>query len=51
MFPGLQSRYPTAQSNKEQPSYVVRDPMIAKDVVYNVTRLRREGNIRERIIA
>jgi hypothetical protein len=42
MFPGLQSRYPAAHSGDE-PSYVVRDAMGAKDVAFNVKRLRREG--------
>jgi hypothetical protein len=42
MFPGLQSRYPTAHSGDE-PSYVVRDAMGPKDVAFNVKRLRREG--------
>ncbi len=43
LFPGLQSRYPTSHSGKEPPSYVVRDSMTAKDVAFNVTRLRLEG--------
>jgi hypothetical protein len=42
MFPGLQSRYPAAHSGCE-PSYVLRDAMSAKDVDFNVKRLRREG--------
>jgi hypothetical protein len=42
MFPGLQSRYPAAHSGVE-PSYVLRDAMSAKDVDFNVKRLRREG--------
>jgi hypothetical protein len=43
LFPGLQSRYPAAHSDGEEPSYVVRDAMSAKDVSFNVRRLRREG--------
>jgi hypothetical protein len=43
MFPGLQSRYPTAHSGKQEPSYVMRDAMTAKDVTFNVKRLRHEG--------
>jgi hypothetical protein len=43
LFPGLQSRYPTARSDKEPPSYVVRDSMTANDVAFNVTRLRLAG--------
>jgi len=42
MFPGLQSRYPAAHADDE-PSYVLRDAMTAKDVTFNVRRLRREG--------
>jgi hypothetical protein len=44
LFPGLQFRYPAAHSEKEEPSYVLRDAMTAKDVTFNVKRLRREGN-------
>jgi len=43
MFPGLQSRYPAAHADDEEPSYVPRDAMTAKDVTFNVRRLRREG--------
>jgi hypothetical protein len=43
LFPGLQSRYPAAHADDEEPSYVVRDAMTDKDVSFNVRRLRREG--------
>ncbi len=43
MFPGLQSRYPAAHADVEEPSYVMRDVMTARDVAFNVRRLRREG--------
>jgi hypothetical protein len=43
MFPGLQSRYPAAHADEEEPSYVMRDAMCAKDVAFNVRRLRKEG--------
>jgi hypothetical protein len=43
LFPGLQFRYPAAHSDQEEPSYMVRDAMTAKDVTFNVKRLRREG--------
>jgi hypothetical protein len=43
MFPGLQSRYPAAHADDEEPSYVMRDAMTARDVAFNVRRLRREG--------
>ncbi len=43
MFPGLQTRYPVAHSDKEEPSYVLREAMGAKDVAANAKRLRREG--------
>src|SRR5258708_10002398 len=42
LFPGLQTRYPAAHSDQEEPSYVVRDAMGAKDVAFNVRRLRWE---------
>ncbi|SRR5258708_162474 len=43
MFPGLQSRYPAAHADDEEATYVRRDAMTAKDVTFNVRRLRREG--------
>jgi hypothetical protein len=43
LFPGLQSRYPAANADGEEPSYILRDAMSAKDVTFNVTRLRLEG--------
>src|SRR5260370_12844649 len=43
MFPGLQSRYPTAHSKGEEPSYVLRQAMTSEDVIFNVNRLRRDG--------
>ena len=43
MFPGLQSRYPTAHSGEKSPGYVLREAMTAKDVEFNVRRLREEG--------
>ncbi len=43
LFPGLQSRYPAAHGGDEEPTYVVRDAMTAKDVAFNIKRLRREG--------
>jgi hypothetical protein len=43
LFPGLQQRYPAAHSDQEEPSYVLREAMGAKDVAANVKRLRREG--------
>jgi hypothetical protein len=46
LFPGLQQRYPAAHSDQEEPSYVLRDAMGAKDVGFNVKRLRREGRTR-----
>lgn len=43
-FEGLQWRYPTARSKRnEEPEYVLRDQMTNDDVEYNVGRLRREG--------
>src|SRR5262249_37574418 len=44
LFPGLQSRYRAAHADDEEPSYILRDSMTAKDILFNVTRLRREGN-------
>src|SRR5260221_7641515 len=43
LFPGLQTRYPSAHAKNEEPSYVLRDAMSARDVSFNVKRLRREG--------
>jgi hypothetical protein len=43
LFPGLQLRYPAARSVEKEPIYIVRDAMTAKDVAFNVKRLRREG--------
>jgi len=43
MFPGLQSRYPAMHAKKEEPHYVLRDSLSARDIAFNVRRLRREG--------
>src|SRR5260370_32184975 len=43
LFPGLQQRHPAAHSAQEEPSYALREAMGAKDVGFNVKRLRRAG--------
>ena len=43
LFPGLQSRYPAAHTEEDEPIYVLRDSLGADDVAFNVQRLRREG--------
>ena len=43
MFPGLQSRYPAAHAEEDEPTYVLRDSLGADDVVFNIQRLRHEG--------
>ena len=48
LFPGLQSRYPAARSDDQEPTYVLRDAMRAEDVGFNARRLRREGKTKLR---
>jgi hypothetical protein len=43
MFPGLQSRYPAAHAEEDEPTYVLRDSLGADDVAFNLRRLRHEG--------
>jgi len=44
LFPQLQSRYPTARSQRQDdPEYVKLEQMCHADVVYNATRMRRVG--------
>ncbi|MYF06690.1 MAG: hypothetical protein F4092_00575 [Rhodospirillaceae bacterium] len=49
LFSGqLQTRYPAAHKRGEDPEYVVLDHLTAKDVKFNVRRLRREAGAKLR---
>ncbi len=43
LFPALQSRYPVAHSSDTEPEYVLLDHLTEADAMFNVNRLRREG--------
>jgi hypothetical protein len=44
LFPELQWRYPQASRKGDaEPSYILLDEMMPKDIAYNVDRLRMEG--------
>ncbi len=43
LFPALQSRYPAAHSSETEPEYVLLEHLTEQDAMFNVKRLRREG--------
>lgn len=48
LWPELQWRYPTKPEKSRKPVYVLLELMSAADIAYNVERLRKEANAKEK---
>lgn len=48
LFPDLQKRYPVSHDAESEPEYVLLEHLTEEDIRYNINRLRKEADTKQR---